>query len=243
MRTVAIIQARMGSTRLPGKVMMDLGGRTILAWVVARAGRARTLDDVVVATTTLERDDVIVAECSSVGVSVFRGSEDDVLDRYFRACEHFDADVVVRLTADCPLIDPEVIDNVVTDYRVHQPDYASNTLERRLPRGLDVEVFSRAALAEAWSHDDSSQGREHVTPYLYVNPGKITLDSVALEDDHSILRWTVDTAEDLEVVRGIVTALGNRDDFGWREALAVVEQNPILATTNQHVRQRTIEDG
>jgi spore coat polysaccharide biosynthesis protein SpsF len=242
MRTVAIIQARIGSTRLPGKVLMDLGGRTILAWVVARARRARTLDDVVVATTTLDCDDVIVAECSTVGVSVFRGSEDDVLDRYYRACEHFDADVVVRITSDCPLIDPEGIDTVVTDYRVHQPDYASNTLERRLPRGLDVEVFSRAALAEAWSHDDSAHGRTHVTPYLYLNPGKFTLRSVDFVNDHSQLRWTVDTAEDLEVVRGIVAALGTRDDFGWRDALAVVEQNPFLGTTNQHVRQKTLED-
>ena len=137
----------------------------------------------------------------------------------------------------------QLVDAVVTDYRIHQPDYASNTLERHLPRGLDVEVFSREALSDAWSHDDSAQGREHVTPYLYLSPGKFDLHSVDFVDDHSQLRWTVDTAEDLEVVRGIVTALGNRDEFGWREALAVVQENPRLATANQHVRQKTLEDG
>jgi len=241
MKTVAIIQARMGSTRLPGKVMMDLGGRSILAWVVGRARRAQTLDDVIVATTTLDRDDVIVAECSALGVLVFRGSEDDVLDRYYRASEFCDADVVVRITADCPLIDPEVIDAVVSGYRDHQADYASNILERRFPRGLDVEVFSRAVLEDAWAHDDSAQGREHVTPYLYLNPGAFTLHSVEFAKDQSRLRWTVDTTEDLEVVRGIVAALGNRDDFGWQEALAVVEENPVLATSNRHVQQKALE--
>ncbi len=170
MKTVAVIQARMGSTRLPGKVMIDIGGQSMLSWVVARTRRARTLDEVVVATTVLKIDEAIVEKCSTIGVAVFRGSEENVLDRYYRTSELFNADVIVRITSDCPLIDPAVIDTVVTDFVVHQPDYASNTLKRRFPRGLDVEVFSQAALAAAWSHDESARGRTHVTPYLYLNP-------------------------------------------------------------------------
>jgi spore coat polysaccharide biosynthesis protein SpsF len=215
----------------------------MLAWVISRTRRARTLDAVVVATSVLPEDDLIVTECEKCGVPSFRGSENDVLDRYYEAASAFEADPVVRITSDCPLIDPDVIDTVVSDFGIYQPDYASNTLVRRLPRGLDVEVFSKAALAEAWLHEKSAPGRTHVTPHLYLNPGKFKLHSVDFVDDYSHLRWTVDTIEDLEVIRGIVTALSGRDDFGWRDGLTVVEQNPRLATANQDVLQKTLEEG
>lgn len=243
MKTVAIIQARMGSTRLPGKVLMDIAGRSMLAWVVSRTRCAAAIDEVVVATTESPADDAIVAECASMDVPVFRGSEDDLLDRYHRAAEAFEADTVVRITSDCPLIDPEVIDRVVAEFTDNPVDYACNTLARCYPRGLDVEVFSRAALEEAWHRADRPHERVHVTPYIHGNPKRFKLRSVPCEDDHSDLRWTVDTAEDLEAVRGIAEALGGRDDFGWRDALEVVRRNPHLADINRSVRQKALEEG
>jgi len=242
MKTVAIIQARMGSMRLPGKVLMDIAGRSMLAWVVSRTRRAATVDEVVVATTGSPADDAIVAECAAMDVPVFRGSEDDVLDRYHRTAEAFDADTVVRITSDCPLIDPEIIDRVVGAFTDNPVDCACNTLARGYPRGLDVEVFSRAALEEAWHRADRPHERVHVTPYIYGNPERFKLHSVQCEDDHSDLRWTVDTAEDLEAVRGIAEALGGSEDFGWRDALEVVRQNPHLADINRSVRQKALEE-
>ena len=243
MKAVGIIQARMGSTRLPGKVLMQICGRSMLAWVVTRARRARLLDEVVVATTDLPADDAIVSECAAIGVPVFRGSEDDVLDRYHGAAEAFDADPVVRITSDCPLIDPEVIDLVVRAFPDSGAEYASNTLERGYPRGLDVEAISRAALEEAWQLADRPHERVHVTPFIHQNPERFKLHSIPCEEDHSDLRWTVDTAEDLEVVRGIAEALGGRDDFGWRDAIEVFRRNPQLAGINRSVRQKALEEG
>ena len=243
MRTVGIIQARMGSTRLPGKVLMPICGSSMLLWTVNRTRRARTLDEVIVATTELPADDAIVAECARGGVPVFRGSEDDVLDRYKAAAEAFDADPVARITSDCPFIDPDVIDLVVQAFRVSGADYASNALERGYPRGLDVEVFSRAALDEAWRSAERPHERVHVTPHIHQNPKRFALESVKCEEDHSHLRWTVDTAEDLATIRGIAEALGGRDDFGWRAALEAVQRNPNLTDINRSVRQKTLEEG
>jgi spore coat polysaccharide biosynthesis protein SpsF len=243
MRTVAIIQARMGSTRLPGKVLMPIGDRTMLAWVVTRAQRASALDEVTVATTESSADDAIVAECVAHGVRCFRGSEDDVLDRYHQSAAAFEADVVVRVTSDCPLIDPGILDEVIAAFENHPADYVSNFLTRRHPRGLDVEVMSRAALDTAWRNATQPYERAHVTPYLYRNQSRFRVHEVVLGEDHSDLRWTVDTHEDLEVVRRIVDALGGRADFTWREALEVVRKDPRLAEINRSVRQKALEDG
>jgi spore coat polysaccharide biosynthesis protein SpsF len=198
---------------------------------------------VVVATSVSPQDDVIAAECNTLGVSIFRGSENDVLDRYFNAAAEFQADTIVRITSDCPLIDPVVIDAVVAEFTRNAVDYASNTLARGYPRGLDVEVFSRLALEEAWHRADQSHERMHVTPHFYGNPDRFNLYSVLCGDDHSDLRWTVDTTEDLQVVRGIAEAFGGRDDFGWQDALEIVRQNPRLAKINRSVRQKPIEEG
>jgi spore coat polysaccharide biosynthesis protein SpsF len=243
MTTVAIIQARMGSTRLPGKVLEEISGRTMLYWVVSRTRSAASMDTVVVATTNLRADDAIVAECSAMKVPVFRGSEDDVLDRYHRAAAAFRADPVVRITSDCPLIDPDVIDRVVAAFAGNHADYASNTLTRGYPRGLDVEVFSKAALDSAWREARQDHERVHVTPFIYGNPDRFALHSVECESDHSDLRWTVDTAEDLDVVRRITEALGGRLDFGWRDALELVRRKPQLAEFNRSIRQKDLEEG
>src|SRR5712692_2461671 len=168
MKTVCIVQARMGSTRLPGKVLQPILHRPMLCWVINRVKRCRLIDDVVIATTTATQEDPIVDFCTSQGWSFCRGSEADVLDRYYRAAQQFGADHVVRITSDCPLIDRDVTDNVIATYHsvMPAPDYVSNVLIRTYPRGLDTEVLSYAALSRAWSEDQSMRWREHVTPYI-----------------------------------------------------------------------------
>ena len=243
MRTVAIIQARMGSTRLPGKVLMAIGEHTMLERVVGRTQMAELVDEVVVATTAEPADDEIVATCGSIGVACARGSEEDVLGRYFMAAEEFAAETIVRITSDCPLIDPTVIDLVVQAFLDHRPDYASNTLQRTYPRGLDTEVFSRDALARASREACGLTFRTHVTSFFYRHPDRFTLWSVAGDRDYSDLRWTVDTLLDLEVVRDIYGAGGNRFDLSWQEALELVRADPDRLRRNHDVRQKDLGEG
>jgi len=239
-RTVAIVQARMGSTRLPGKVMLPLLGEPVLTRVMRRAARARTLDEVVVATTTLAEDDAIVALAAAEGWPVVRGSETDLLDRYLVAARAHDAEVVVRITSDCPLIDPDVIDATVRAFRAADVDYASNTLEPpTYPRGLDVEVVARAALERGGREDADPSWREHATPYLYRHPELFRLLRVPADDHHADVRWTLDTPEDYQLIGRIYEAFG-RDDFSWREALAVVDANPPWASINSGVTQKAV---
>lgn len=242
MKVVAIVQARMGSTRLPGKVLHGIAGETMLARVVRRVQQATLLDGVVVATTTREQDQVIVAECARLAVPVFRGDEEDVLDRAYRAAEAHRARVPVRVTADCPLIAPDIIDRVVHEFQERQPevDYASNVWPRRtFPRGLDVEVMRFDVLERAWREDTDPAWREHVTPYIWRNPSLFRLHGVMDEVDRSHLRWTVDTHEDLAFVRRIYEHLGH-DRFSWREVLAVLEEHPEWLEINRHVRQKAL---
>lgn len=240
---VAIIQARMGSTRLPGKALIDIGGMSMLARVVRRVQRARTIAGVVVATTVGAADDAIVAECARLGVPTTRGSEDDVLDRYYQAAVAHQAQVIVRITSDCPLIDPDVIDLVVQAFQQAAPDYASNTLERRYPRGLDLEVFSFAALEQAWREAAEPYQRAHVTPFLYQHPERFRMLAVSGADDHSAHRWTVDTPEDLAFVRAVYARLGDADAFSWRAVLDLIEREPALAAINAHIEQKELRQG
>lgn len=222
---------------------MDIVGDSLLARVVHRTSRARTLDQFVVATTLNAHDDPIVAECVRLGVHCLRGAEMDVLDRYRAVAAMIDAEVVVRITADCPFIEPRLIDQVVAAFHTNGADYASNTQLRSWPRGLDVEVFTRAALERAWTEAQEPWQRAHVTPYLYQHPELFRIHAVVDTENHSNLRWTVDTNEDLMLTRMIYEYLDGRDDFDWREALALVEQIPKLSELNQHVRQKSLEQG
>lgn len=242
MKILAIVQARMGSSRLPGKALKDIQGRSMLSRVVRRAQRSSLIDRLIVATTDKEADDAIASECETLGVSVFRGSEDDVLDRYYQAAKAFSAEAVVRITSDCPLIDPDVIDRVVRVFLDNRPDYASNTIENTYPRGLDVEVFTFSALEKAWSNASRDFERVHVTPYIYLHPELFRKISVTGEKNLSFYRWTVDTAEDLALVRAIYEKMGGNDNFTWRNALDLFEREPGLAELNRHIRQKSLEE-
>jgi spore coat polysaccharide biosynthesis protein SpsF (cytidylyltransferase family) len=240
MEIVGIVQARLGSTRLPGKVLMDLAGQSVLARVIGRAGQAKTLGKLVIATTDLAADDPIAHTCQRQGWNCFRGSEQDVLDRYYRAALAYSAEAVVRITADCPLIDPEIIDLIVADFLNQHVDYATNDFPPTYPRGLDAEVFTVTALARAWKEARESHEREHVTPFLYQHRELFSVASVQAESDYSGYRWTLDTPEDLQLVREIYERLGGRNDFGWRQVLHLVEGSPELTAINAHVIQKSL---
>lgn len=243
MKIVAIIQARMGSTRFPSKVLEMIGNMTMLAHVVQRVQRAKSLSQVLVATTILQADDAIVVECERLGISVFRGEEQDVLDRYHQAAQLHKADVVVRITSDCPLVDPGVVDQVINSFLDARPDYASNTLERTYPRGLDTEVMTMTALDRAWREAQEPYQRVHVTPYFYQNPNRFRLLSITAEADYSRYRWTVDTPEDLAFVRMVYTRLGNDDAITWRAVLTLLECEPGLAELNRYIQQKELSEG
>lgn len=226
---VAIIQARMGSSRFPGKTLADLAGRPMLARVAERVSLARAVDRVVVATSTAPQDDPIAEFCRNQRIPCFRGSEDDVLDRFYGAAKEHGADIVVRITADCPLIDPGVIDRVVERFQRGDCDYATNALRYTYPDGLDTEVFSMAALEQAWREARKPSEREHVTPYL--RSGKFRAVNVANETAASPQRWTVDHPADLEFVRGVYSAFGSRTDFRYQEIVQLLKARPELAAT------------
>jgi spore coat polysaccharide biosynthesis protein SpsF len=243
MNVVAIIQARMGSTRLPGKVLLDLCGRSVLAHVVTRAMAAPHIDRVVVATTALAADDAIEAEAERRGARIYRGSEHDVLSRYYHAAIREQADVVVRITADCPLIDPELVGAMVAKFvsrkGSERVDYLSNTLKRTFPRGLDAEVLSIAALEHAWRETASPEDREHVTPYLYRHPERFRLENHAGARDASHLRLTLDTAEDWALIHRVVQALdGGTRIVRTEEVVRFLDEHPEIAALNAAVVQK-----
>ena len=222
----------MGSTRLPGKVLMDLAGRPMLQQQLRRLSQCRRVDDITVATTTDGSDDPVVSLAHEVGLRCFRGSEGDVLSRYLGAAEDSGADIIVRITGDCPLIDPELVDRVALELQENASryDYASNVLERTYPRGLDAEAFTRDALDRLERLAQSPRDREHVTTYLREErPDLFLRCSVADTEDNSDLRWTVDTPEDLALVRQIYQELdlGNRY-VPYRQVLAHVRAQPQL---------------
>jgi spore coat polysaccharide biosynthesis protein SpsF len=241
MRVVAIIQARMGSTRLPGKVLKDLCGETVLARVVNRTRRATLLDKIVVATSVLSADDAIVRECERLKVAYFRGDEVDVLDRYYRAAQKFAAGAVVRITSDCPLIDPELIDEHVRRLlnRWTEVDFVTNMAKPTFPLGLAVEAMPADVLARMKRMSQTDMLKEHVTTLAYVEPDWFRVDHILYQHDLSHLRWTVDTLEDLELVRLIFQHFGD-DNFLWKEVLSVLEQHPSWSEINRAIPQKTI---
>lgn len=223
----------MGSTRLPGKVLMTAVGKPLILHMLERVSRSETLDELWLATSELERDNVLADCVTDAGYQVFRGSEEDVLSRYYTLARSRRADVVVRLTGDCPLHDPAVIDHVVGRFLKETPPsgYGNNTLRRTYPVGLDTEVMTFAALERAHREATSQHDREHVTPYLYRAPHEVLC--VQLETDFSHLRWTLDTEADYQLIREVFRALWTQNSlFSWHDALDFVTRRPDLITFN-----------
>ncbi len=244
MKRVAIIQARTGSTRLPRKVLMDLEGEPMLTRVIRRVQRATCVEHIVIATTDHGDDDAVAALGRTLGVEVFRGSEDDVLSRYVGASRAAGADLIVRVTADCPLLDPEVIDSVVGTLErgagEGPVDYASNVIDRTYPRGLDVEALFRDTLERVGRMARSSMAREHVTYFiLHEQPSLFRMRSVVDTIDNSDLRWTVDEPADLEMVRSLYDNLNlATSHVSYRDVVAWIRHHPDVASMNAHIQQK-----
>jgi spore coat polysaccharide biosynthesis protein SpsF (cytidylyltransferase family) len=239
---VAIVQARMGSTRLPEKVLMDIGDRPMLWHVYERASRAALVNDVVVATSTESGDDAVESYCERNDIPCFRGSEEDVLERYYGAARDVGADTVVRVTADCPFLSPPVVDQAVGRYHASGTEYVTNIIEYTYPDGLDVEVFSFEALETAHEHASQPEEREHVTVYIresgdfetenVENPIDMTRYEVV--DEGTLPRWTVDYPEDMEFVREVYDRLTPRGHwvFDQQSVFELLEREPELAAIN-----------
>lgn len=235
-RVLAVIQARCGSTRLPGKVLMRLAGLPVLAHVIDRVAACRLVDDLIVATTLNRKDLPLVAFCAAKHIPVYCGSEDDVLDRYYQVSRLLRPEHVVRITADCPLIDPKVIDRAVRLHLASGADYTTNTIARTYPEGQDVEVLRGAALQQAWRSARWSSEREHVTSYIRKHPKTFRLENMALKQDLSANRWSLDEPDDLRFLRGVFSALHARGHlFGMDEVLRLLARRPRLARINSHI--------
>jgi len=234
---VAIVQARMTSERLPGKVLMNILGKPVLWHVVTRLNGSELIEKVVVATTTNETDIPIIRFCDERGIGVYAGSEENVLDRYYKAASHFSATVIVRITADCPLIDPKIVDRVIQHYLENKNkfDYVSTNHPTTFPDGLDTEVFSFEALEKAWKNAKKQYEREHVTPYIWDQPEKFGIGNVENDQDLSATeRWTLDYEEDLEFVRAIYANLYKEGKiFGMEDVLKLLKKKPELRDINR----------
>ena len=236
MKTVLIVQARMKSSRLPGKVLLPLRGKPMLDWVITRASRSEVIDECIVATTTDEADDPIGTWCGEHGVQVYRGSHFDVLDRYYQAALQTDADVIIRVTADCPLIDAKVIDQLFAFYQKEEADFAANRLpppwHRTYPIGLDTEIVSMAMLKKAWAEAGEKFEREHVMPWFYDQEGRCRVRIMDNALDCGQHRWTVDTPEDYRMMQLLFEKLDDPETAGWEEILDVIRKNPELESIN-----------
>ncbi|WP_088071942.1 cytidylyltransferase domain-containing protein [Gottfriedia luciferensis] len=244
MKVVAIIQARMESTRLPGKVLRKVLNKTLLEYQIERVKRAKCINEIIIATTTKEKDQKIVDLCELLSLSYYRGSEEDVLSRYYEAASIYQADIVVRITADCPLIDPDIIDLIIEDFIKNQSraDYVSNTVQRSFPIGMDVEVMSFALIGSINRLDLPQSYREHVTPYIYKS-GNYRIRQVLQETNKSHIRLTVDTPQDLNLISRIIEEIyPNNPFFSLQDIYKLLDRNPTLLLMNNHIKQKKIED-
>lgn len=243
MRVVIIVQARMGSSRFPGKVLKKVLDKPLLEYQLERLRRVRLAHDIVIATTTDPKDDAIVTACQIWGVHVYRGSEEDVLSRYYETARLHHADVVVRITADCPLIDPRVVDDVIRRYleQAELVDYVSNTLQRSYPRGMDTEAFSFEVLEEAYFEASQAPEREHVTPFIYRHPERYRLANVIYASDQSHHRWTVDTPEDFQLIERILQSIYPKNPyFTLEDVLDLLTDHPEWIKINSHIQQKEL---
>ena len=237
MNIIAMIQARVGSTRLPGKVLLPLEKKTVLERVIERVQKSTKIDEVMVITTLNKADSEIVKACSNNGVRVFCGSEEDVLDRFYQAAKLLKPNHIVRITADCPLIDAAIIDQVIDKHLKEKNDYTSNVLKETFPDGEDNEIFTFESLKKSWKEANLSSEREHVTLYIRNHPEEFKLSNLECEVDLSDKRWTLDNEEDYQFIKNIYKSLPNKNNFGMSDVLDLINKNKGLEEMNHHIER------
>ena len=240
-RTIATIEARMTSSRLPGKVLAEADGAPMLELMVERLRFVPRLDEIVIATTVKSSDDTVEALAKRIGAGVWRGSEEDVLSRVLGAAKAYDAETIVELTGDCPLIDPKIVSRVISQYRDRGVDYASNVLERSYPIGMDTQVFSTKVLDDVARRTADPSDREHVSLYIYRHPEIYSLCNVPAPpaETRPALRLTLDTPEDLTVIRAVFAALRpTKKDFSLADIIGFIDEHPEIAAVNASIRHR-----
>jgi spore coat polysaccharide biosynthesis protein SpsF len=243
-RDIAIVQARMGSSRLPGKIMKNLCGKPVLWHVCNRLSYSEKIEEIVIATTKNKEDLIVEKFCKENNISYFRGSEKDVLLRYYEAAKLFNAEVVIRVTSDCPIIDPQIVDKMIEEFLLMNSseiciDYLSNSLMRTFPRGLDVEIFTYQALEKANFGARKEYEREHVTPYIYQHPQIFSIRNFENQIDYSFHRWTLDTEEDYKLIKKIYEFLYSDNSlFFLHDVLNLFEKKPELKEINKHIKQK-----
>ncbi len=230
----------MGSSRLPGKILQPLAGKAVLQHVIERVSASNVFDEIIVATTNRPIDDVVAERVPTFGATVVRGDEDDVLSRFGLAAEHSKADAIMRITADCPLIDPDVLASMVSRFRNGDVDVVSNCVRRTFPRGLDAELFSRTALDTMLREATAAPHREHVTPFIYENPKRFRIASHEGAEDHSDYRLTLDTPEDFELLDRVFSAFTDPDTIRLADIIALLRANPDWKLINAHIEQKKI---
>lgn len=243
MKIVATIEARMTSSRLPGKILLPILGKPTLELLIERVSKVRQINQIVVATTSNHSDDIVEELAHRLGVGCFRGSEDDVLDRVLKAAQSYNAHIIVEITGDCPLIDPNVIESLIEIFLNNSYDYVSNTLKQTYPNGLDTQVFSVKTLEEVAHLTMDPVDHEHVSLYIYEHPEKYSLFNMesGLPEKYWDLRLTVDTIEDFELIRSIYEELYlEKPNFSLGDILDLLDRKPELITINKHIQQKTV---
>lgn len=234
MKIVAVVQARMGSTRFPNKVMRTICGTPMIGLLLERLAKAKLVDQIVLATSENPRDDSLAKHIQGLGYSIFRGSEEDVLDRYYHAAKEAEAELVVRVTGDCPLIDPGIVDETIAVFLDSDVDYVSNNAPPTFPHGLDAEIFTFQALETAWNKAKSPLAREHVTSFI-TESGNFKQANYSYDTDYSEERWTVDEPEDFEVVQKVFEYFSPRVNFSWLDVVALSKKHPEWFVANRHI--------
>ena len=245
MKVVCLVQARVGSTRLPGKILKEICGKTILHHEIDRLKKCKEIDEIVIATTDKEDDDKIVNEAKKLSVKYFRGSENDVLSRFYYSAKENNADIIVRVTSDCPCIDFEILDKMLIyfkdKYKEKQIDYLSNTIKRTYPRGYDIEIFTFSALEKSYINAEKEYEREHVTPYIYDKTNNFLKLSFENKDDYSEYRVTLDTIEDFIVIKNIFENLYYKNPyFKLNDVVQYLNNNLHIVDINKHIEQKKL---
>lgn len=235
MSIVAIIQARLGSSRLPGKVMKDIEGNPVIKIVIDRLSNSKLIDKIVVATSNESKDDPLAEYLKELGISIFRGSENNVLSRYYEASIKYKASSIVRITADCPIIDPNIVDMVIQKFLDKEADYCSNIFPRSYPQGLDTEIFTKAALKKTYLEAKTYYDKEHVTPYIR-NSEKFKVINLLNDKDASNHRWTLDYEEDLRLLKIIFKYFNPEIHFSSQQVMDFILENPEIISINKQYR-------